>query len=99
MAAEMNARMQAGAKFKIDVLAALKANQSQYAALLQRFGSKGVTHLADSLIGGFGGGRPGGGPPFGLGGQGGPGGGGPPFGPGGQGSPGGFRPGGPGDRQ
>jgi Spy/CpxP family protein refolding chaperone len=92
MSTQQAARLQAGAKFKIDVLAVLKANEAQYAALLQRFGTKGVTHLPDSLLGGPGGGRPG------PGGPGGPGFGGPGGGPGGGFGPAG-RPGGPGFKQ
>lgn len=82
------AGLQAKASFDVQALAILKSNQQQFNALTARFGSKGVFHLVDSLIGGPGGGRP-----FGAGnpnGQGGP-----PMGGGRPGGIGGGRPGAP----
>jgi hypothetical protein len=82
-----NAHLQAQAKFEIDALNVLKANANQVNALLQRFGTAGLTGILRGLAGGPGGGGPGGrGGPGGPGVQGGPGGG--PGGPGGFGPPG-----------
>lgn len=81
IAAGMTQGLQSKANFDAQALAILKSNQQQYNALLARFGSKGVFHLVDSLIGGPGGSRL-----FGAGnpnGQGGPMGGGRPGGMGG----------------
>ncbi|MDX2043706.1 MAG: hypothetical protein SF097_20990 [Acidobacteriota bacterium] len=88
IAAGMTQGLQAKASFDVQVLAILKSNQQQFNALTARFGSKGVFHLVDSLIGGPGVGRP-----FGAGnpnGQGGP-----PIGGGRPGGIGGGRPGAP----
>ncbi len=60
-----NTRLQAGAKFQIDVLAVLKSG-GQLDPLKQKFGDR-LVGLLGSLAGSppFGGGRPGGGPGFG----------------------------------
>jgi len=49
---DTNAHLQAEAKFKIDALNVLKNNANQVAALTQRFGTAGVSHLLNSLAGG-----------------------------------------------
>jgi hypothetical protein len=58
ISADINTRLQAEAKFKIDALNVLKSNASQMAALTQRFGTGGLSHLLNALAGGPG--RPGG---------------------------------------
>jgi len=68
ISADVGARLQAEAKFKIDALNVLKSNANQIAALTQQFGTAGLSHLLNSLLGP---GRPGG--PAGPGGPGGPG--------------------------
>lgn len=51
-----NARLQAEAKFKLDVIAVLRANGDQIGLLRQKFGDEGALRLLDSLSGGgFGG--------------------------------------------
>jgi Spy/CpxP family protein refolding chaperone len=65
-AALSNARLQAEAKFKLDALAVLRTG-GQFEPLKQKFGNERLLGLVGSLIGGFGGGRPGfgpGGPPM-----------------------------------
>ncbi len=52
---DTTARLQAEAKFKIDALSVLKSNSSQIAALTQRIGTAGLSHLLNSLAGGPGG--------------------------------------------
>jgi hypothetical protein len=62
ISADASARLQAEAKFKIDVLNVLKSNANQITALTQQFGTAGLSHLLNSLLGP---GKPGG--PGGLG--------------------------------
>jgi hypothetical protein len=66
--ADASAHLQAEAKFKIDALNVLKSNANQISALTQQFGTAGLSHLLNSLLGP---GKPGG--PAGHGGPGGPG--------------------------
>src|SRR5262245_53911587 len=62
IASATSARLQAQAKFEIDVLGVLKTNANQINALLQRFGTAGLTGILNGLAGG---------PPGGPGGPGG----------------------------
>lgn len=65
MAAHTSQRLSLEASFRIQALAVIKANDVQYAALLQRFGTEGVSRIIGGLFhAGFmrGPGGPGGGP-------------------------------------